>query len=62
MLGVEAKYMKLLFQVEKAGQRTGLGLYRDEKEPADAIAKTATLPTSARSPDKKIAILIASGL
>jgi len=64
MLGVEAKYMKLLFQVEKAGQRTGLGLYRDEKEPADAIAKTATLPTSAGSPDKnkKIAILIASGL
>src|SRR5207244_5483952 len=57
MLGVEAKYMKLLFQVEKAGQRTGLGLYRDEKEPADAIAKTATLPTSAGSPDKKIAIL-----
>jgi len=62
MLGVEAKYLKLLFQVEKAGQKTGLGLYRDEKERADAIAKTVTLPTSAGSSDEKIAILIASGL
>jgi hypothetical protein len=51
MLGVEAKYMKLSFHVEKAGQMTGLGLYRDEKEPADAIAKTAKLPAPAESPD-----------
>jgi hypothetical protein len=60
MLGVEAKYMKLSFHVEKASQRTGLGLYRDEKEPVDVIAKIATLPASAESPDGKIAILIAS--
>lgn len=60
MLGVEAKYMKLSFHIEKASQRTGLGLYRDEKEPADAIAKTAKLPASTESPDGKIAILIAS--
>jgi hypothetical protein len=49
MLGVEAKYMKLLFHVEKAAQMTGLGLYRDEKESADAIAKTAKLPAPAKS-------------
>jgi hypothetical protein len=60
MLGVEAKYMKLSFHVEKANQVTGLGLYRDEKEPADAIAKTAKLPASAERPDGKSAILIAS--
>lgn len=60
MLGVEAKYMKLSFHIEKASQRTGLGLYRDENEPADAIAKTAKLPASTESPDGKIAILIAS--
>ena len=60
MLGVEAKYMKLSFRVEKARQVTGLGLYRDEKEPADAIAKTAKLPASAERPDGKSAILIAS--
>jgi hypothetical protein len=51
MLGVEAKYMKLSFHVEKVGQMTGLGPYRDEKEPADAIAKTAKLPAPAESPD-----------
>jgi hypothetical protein len=62
MLGIEAKYMKLSFHVKKASQVTGLGLYRDEKEPADAIAKTAKLPTSAESPNGKIAILIASVL
>jgi hypothetical protein len=60
MLGVEAKYMRLSFHVEKASQRTGLGPYRDEKEPADAIAKTAKLPASAESPKGKIAIFIAS--
>lgn len=60
MLGVEAKYLRLSFHVEKASQRTGLGLYRDEKEPADAIAKTAKLPASPESPKGKIAILIAS--
>jgi hypothetical protein len=60
MLGVEAKYLRLSFHVEKASQRTGLGLYRDEKEPADAIAKTAKLPASAESPKGKIAIFIAS--
>ncbi len=49
MLGVEAKYMKLSFHVEKAGQMTGLGLYRAEKEPTDAIAKTAKLPAPAES-------------
>jgi hypothetical protein len=55
MLGVEAKYMKLLFHVEKAAQMTGLGLglYRDEKEPADAIAKTAKLPAPAKSRDRE---------
>lgn len=62
MLGIEVKYMKLSFHVEKANQVTGLGLYRDEKEPADAIPKTATLPAPAESPDGKIAILIASVL
>src|ERR1700680_4286463 len=62
MLGIEAKYMKLSFHVEKANQVTGLGPYRDEKEPADAILKTATLPAPAESPDGKIAILIASVL
>ena len=49
MLGVEAKYMKLSFHVEKAGQITGLGLYRAEKEPTDVIAKTAKLPAPAES-------------
>jgi len=49
MLGVEAKYMKLSFHVEKAGQMTGLGLYRAEKKPTDAIAKTAKLPAPAES-------------
>jgi hypothetical protein len=62
MLGVEAKYMKLSFHVEKANQVTGLGLYRDEKEPADAVAKPANLPALAKSPDQKIPILIASVL
>jgi len=62
MLGVEAKYMKLSFHVEKANQVTGLRLYRDEKEPADAVAKPAKLPAPAKSPDEKIAILIASVL
>jgi hypothetical protein len=49
MLGVEAKYMKLSFHVEKAGQMTGLSLYRVEKEPTDAIAKTAKPPAPAES-------------
>jgi len=38
LLGIEAKYVKLSFHVEKAGRMTRLGLYRDEKEQSGQIA------------------------
>jgi hypothetical protein len=62
MLGVEAKYMKLSFHVEKAGRMTGLGLYRDEKKPGDAIPETAKPPAPVESRDGEDRNLIASVL
>jgi hypothetical protein len=43
LLGIEAKYVKLSFQVEKNGRMRALGFYRDEKELSGKIAQVAEL-------------------
>lgn len=43
LLGVEAKYVKLSFHVEKAARMTRLGSYRDKKELSGKIAQFAEL-------------------
>ncbi len=52
LLGVDAKYVKLSFHVEKPGRMTRLVLYRDEKEQSGKIAQVAELSAPAEESGK----------